>query len=408
MHKRNLLFVSIAFPPKNDPECLQTARYFKYLSTDPGWVIDVATSASPTLFMPLDESLVKYDSGYRQKIEIKIKESKLTSFALVKLKLARILFPDSKMTFQWQWRKVIRRLKQRPDIIYSRSNPMSSAFMAYKLSEHYQCPWVLHLSDPWVLSPLKALSEDEQRRYLPIEKRLLQRANAVTFTTVQTLDLYARAYPELASKFAVLPNVYDPDDMSAPVWDTSEKLRIVYTGGLSGKRNVFFLKEVLEKVSVIDSKLLEKVEFIFAGDMDRPNRQFFSEQKKPITHIGQVSYSKVKELCSTAQMLLVVDNPTAKEEAIFFPSKLLDYFLMQRKIWAVTPRESATRGILENYNYAAFDHTEIDAMASFLVESIRRYHAEGNEPFKSLEVPSAFDAKTNARALAELLARVVG
>ncbi|MBS1506734.1 MAG: glycosyltransferase [Bacteroidetes bacterium] len=406
MQKRNLLFVSIAFPPKNDPECLQTARYFRYLSTDPSWVIDVATSASPTLFMPFDESLLKYDSGYRQKVEIKLGESKLTSFALVKLKLARILFPDSKMTFHWQWRKVVRRLKQKPDIIYSRSNPMSSAFMAYKLSEHYKCPWVLHLSDPWVLSPLKALSEEERRRYTPIEKRLLQRANAVTFTTVQTLDLYARAYPELAAKFAVLPNVYDPEDISPPVWNTSDKLRIVYTGGLSGKRNVFFLKEVLEKVRATDSQLLERVEFIFAGDMDRPNRQFFSEQQKPITHIGQVSYSKVKELCSTAQILLVVDNPTAKEEAIFFPSKLLDYFLMQRKIWAVTPQESATRGILEGYNHAAFDHSEIDAMSSFLIESIRHYNAEGNEPFKSLEVPSAFDAKTSAHSLAALLTRI--
>ena len=28
---KNVLFVSIAFPPKNDPECLQTAKYFKYL-----------------------------------------------------------------------------------------------------------------------------------------------------------------------------------------------------------------------------------------------------------------------------------------------------------------------------------------------------------------------------------------
>ena len=72
---KNLLFVSIAFPPKLDPECIQTSKYLKYLANlKNSFNIDVVTSAIPTLFMPFDPYLKPLENGYRQKIEIKIDE----------------------------------------------------------------------------------------------------------------------------------------------------------------------------------------------------------------------------------------------------------------------------------------------------------------------------------------------
>jgi len=144
----NVLFVSIAFPPKNDPECLQTARFFKYLSQENDLQFDVVTSRMPTLFMPADDSLKSLDVGYRSKVEVPIYESKLTNFILRKVGLGDLMFPDSKMTFYWQWKRVVRELKNKPDVIYSRSNPISSAFMAAKLKRHFNVPWVMHFSDP--------------------------------------------------------------------------------------------------------------------------------------------------------------------------------------------------------------------------------------------------------------------
>src|SRR5690349_9451643 len=101
----NVLFVSIAFPPKNDPECLQTARFFKYLSQENDLQFDVVTSRMPTLFMPADDSLKSLDVGYRSKVEVPIYESKLTNFILRKVGLGDLMFPDSKMTFHWQWKR---------------------------------------------------------------------------------------------------------------------------------------------------------------------------------------------------------------------------------------------------------------------------------------------------------------
>ena len=147
----SLLFVSIAFPPKFDSEGLQVAKYFKYLSkecNENNLPIDVVTSAIPTLFMPEDASLKAADTGYRQKIEIVIRENKYRNFLLRKIAPQLVDRPDSKFNFFQQWEKVVSELKEKPSVIYSRSFPTSSAVMAMKLKEFYKVPWVMHLSDP--------------------------------------------------------------------------------------------------------------------------------------------------------------------------------------------------------------------------------------------------------------------
>ena len=146
--KKKVLFISIAFPPKGDPECIQTGRYFRYMSLDDNFSIDVVTSENPTLFMPVDISLADYVKVTGQLIEIPIFESKYLNFLLRKTFPFLLEKPDSKMTFHLQWRDVIKKLKSKPDLIYSRSYPLSSTLMAHKLSHHLRIPWVLHLSDP--------------------------------------------------------------------------------------------------------------------------------------------------------------------------------------------------------------------------------------------------------------------
>jgi hypothetical protein len=399
----NLLFVSIAFPPKNDPECLQTARYFKYLSDDPDFQIDVITSKSPTLFMPDDEGLKKHNVAYRQKIQIPIFETKLTNFGLRKIGCEAMMLPDSRMTFHWQWKQAASQLRHKPDIIYSRSNPMSSAFMAKKLKTHFGCEWVMHLSDPWALSPLHKPSRENYKEH---ETKLLAEAAAVTFTSNGTLNLYKNNYPYFESKFHLLPNVYDGDD-ALPVFTSSEpKLTIVYTGGLTGERSAFFLENVLKELDELDSKAKEDLQIIFAGELDRANTGFFKRPKAYVNHVGRIPYSQVQQLYKKAHILMVVDNPTTPEDAIFFPSKILDYFLTQKKILAITPTGSTTRDVLNDYNHAAFEHRESKKITAFIVEALQHWRAGNAGYFFATGIPTKFDAKKNADKLATILKNI--
>ena len=197
----NVLFVSIAFPPKSDAECLQTAKYFHYLQEDKSLKIEVVTSAIPTLYMKYDEKLESYAQGYTNEISVPLKENRWINLFRNRLKLEETVFPDVKQSFHRQSGTVIRKLKQKPDILYSRSYPLSSTIMAYKLQKQLQVPWIMHLSDPWADSPLHHWSSkynDLQRTW---ELKCMEAARYVCMTSLSTIDFYQDKYPHLKNKF---------------------------------------------------------------------------------------------------------------------------------------------------------------------------------------------------------------
>lgn len=274
--------------------------------------------------------------------------------------------------------------------------------MARRLKQHYQCPWIMHLSDPWAISPLNEISLRDRMRYLSMEQTLVTEADVITVTTEQTQQLYKQKYPESADKFHVLPNVYDPQDIALIQQPAMQKLRVVYTGSLVGKRGVFFIESILKSLSTRLPNFAEKLEFVFAGDVDRANKLFFEKQLQGITHVGLISYVEAKALCQTAHVLLVVDNPTNSSDAVFFPSKLLDYFLAKRKIWAVTPLNSSTREVLVGYNHEAFEHTDIEGMVQFLVKSINQFESK-SDLLRVRDLPERFNAQLNAEKLTQII-----
>jgi hypothetical protein len=151
----NILFVSIAFPPKGDPESLQVLKYYTALRNKSDLNFTIVTSKNPTLFMEPNADLKPFLTGYNELIELPISENKYVNFVKRKIKPNSLNFPDSKFSFHQQFQKVISKIKHIPDIIYSRSFPLSSTILAYKLVEKYNKPWVLHLSDPWIFKSKK-------------------------------------------------------------------------------------------------------------------------------------------------------------------------------------------------------------------------------------------------------------
>ena len=208
-HKKTcVLFVSIAFPPKSDSEGLQVAKYLKYLSKDQDLCIDVITSRDKTLFMSIDENLRKYSSGCRQIIKIPFFENKYLNFIQRKINLSKLNYPDSKHRFHKNWEKAINQISNKPDVIYSRSFPLSSAIMALNIQRELQVPWVLHLSDPWTMNPIHKLGDAKEWNE-NMERKCFQNATVISFTSKATVDNYSIKYPEYSSKMIISSNVFE-------------------------------------------------------------------------------------------------------------------------------------------------------------------------------------------------------
>jgi glycosyltransferase involved in cell wall biosynthesis len=364
---KKLLFVSIAFPPKNDPECAQTGRYAYYLKKDFNWDITVVTSKIPTLFMPYDASLERFSKDFK-KIEVQIFESKLINKIISFLSQNLLSKPDSKYSFYKQWKKVIRQFNK-PDIIYSRSFPLSSTLMALKLKGYYRVPWIMHLSDPWVESPLHNMTSDYHKN---AERLSFEKADLISFTTVEAMHLYKEKYPALKEKFFVNTNVFEPS-LNAPknLDKKTNEIKIVYTGGLANTRNAKFFLNALKIASEKQPEVLKLLKVIFAGDMDSNNRKYFESLNymSNVQHLGILSQMEAKKLQSTADLLLVIDSKiTDIEKNVFLPSKILDYAAQNKAILAITEKNSPSARFLKAYGGISFSFEEEELLADYLIE----------------------------------------
>lgn len=401
---KRVLFVSIAFPPKKDPECIQAARYFHYLSKDDRFQFDVLTSKSPTLFMPEDDTLKMYDKGWVNKWELKLFENKYFSFLQRKLWLSPLMFPDSKGYFHYKWRSASKKIKEAPNIIYSRSYPLSSTIAAYHLSLHFKVPWVLHLSDPWEDSPLHNYTKREKLYHKKWEIQCFDRANAICLTSQKSIDFYKKKYPGMIDKFHLFPNVFDPAEVEEKHHTKNSKLKIVYTGGLAGTRSPeTFLKGLV--LFNKNSRMSDLIEVVFAGPCDRKMKTIIDGFKIPnFKHCGSLTLTESLNLQRSADVLLIIDSDIRSEElAMFFPSKILEYIIAQKQILALTTKNSSTEHVVNQLGFTSIDLNDVVKIAAHLELLVNEFSENENKYFDVKGYPKEFSAAYNASNLGDLL-----
>lgn len=409
----NILFTSIAFPPKSDPEALQTAKYFYYLQKHKDLKIDVVTTRIPTLYMPYDKGLQKYASGINKLIEVTLNENRYINYIIHKLGVSKKLFPDFKYSFHKKHTQVLKALKAKPDLIYSRSFPLSSTIMAYKLSEALQVPWILHLSDPWADCPLEKRKGKNYRIHNKWENKCFEAAKIISLTSLPTIEFYRKKYPHFKDKFQFFPNVYEETDKatlaSLSSNDKGKKFRIIYTGGLSEERSPAFLLEALKLLQQNDPTFSEKVEVIFAGDVDSVNRSVFEKYNLPfVKWLGKLPFAEALDLQKTADLLVVIDSPIINPAlSMFFPSKLLDYMVARKRVLAITTPGSATHKVMEDLKGDVCMHNDNSSISSAIIRALEAYLNHDAQYLSNTEPPQKYEASYNANRLYELIKRTI-
>lgn len=410
---KNILFVSIAFPPKSDAEGLQVAKYLKHMVKEGASFlnVDAVTSKSPTLNMPYDASLEPMRRDVRQTIELPIYENRYSNFLIRKIMPWAATMPDPKFSFHMQARRVTSQLNVQPDLIYSRSFPLSSALLAYKLKREYGVPWVMHLSDLWVDCPEQRYSGISRLIEEKLERRCFEAADVVCVTSEKTRAFYLEKYRQLAPRIEFFPNVFDLEDAaSAPNAianaTSNGKYRIVHTGSLVGLRSP---APFLKALSRLDKDVQDILEVIFVGPVDAANLSEFKKCKLPFVRIQEpVEYKLSLELQRSADLLLLIDLPVENPDLrVFFPSKLLDYILSGRPILALTDAGSEVEGVIKRQKLGQCldrDHTE--EIASSLTSFVRQANRDQRRSLgKAQEI---YSAQYNAARLVHLFRELIG
>ncbi len=414
--KPHVLFISLAFPPKRDPESVQVAKYFKYLDKS-SVAYTVVTSKNPTLYMDEDPSLEHYGDGAEKKLEIKLFEKRLLNSIIHRLFPFLLQFPDPKYSFWLKWRQVSRKLSTKPDLIYSRSYPLSSTFLAYKLAKHFNIPWILHLSDPWAQSSVK--SKTPATYFHPLarkfnkkmERKCFQRAKCISFTSQKTIDLYKNAYPEMSDKFVLFPNVYDIQQYKENALSFDDKMRFVYNGGFGEKRDPDLLLKPFADLYKETPDLFKDVELIFTGEATRLNNQKIDAYKYLtfFKNWGMIPYGDLINVQRKANIFLNVDSKISDEaEAVFFPSKLLDYMVAQRKTIAITSKNSTTWDVLEDELGYCVTFEEQTRLKELIRQSIQAYEEKNTLFFTFKQVPVFYASDYQSKRLEQLFSNILG
>ena len=324
-----VLFVSVAAPPKGSPESLQVSKFLKYLNCLPV-EIHLVTERLPDKSKGWSTKETKYElllGELAQVIEVPLFRYQFSAI-LRRLNDSVLPILDEAFLFSMFTNKVIKRLSGIPDIIYSRSTPFSSALLASKLSKSLKVPWIMHLSDPWVLSPFFEAHGIKGAYHQKVEHKCFEQADIVTFTSVDQITMYESKYPQYKSKFRWFPNVFDDDEVVLEnVSPGDSDITFLHTGNFYGPgRSPLPILRAVDHLYRNERAYLENVKFSFTGHMEPYLSEIFRTYNNlPVEHIGVLTLDEVLHLQKKSQVLIIIDWALPKEKAVFLLSKAIDY-----------------------------------------------------------------------------------
>jgi len=144
-HHLKVLLVSLAFPPKQDAEVLQTAKLYKYLSDLPDTELHVVSSMETSRLLAWLVPQVRTEGSITQ---FDLYSNRYVNYFTLRFLPGLASRPDIRRGAIAQVRAICKALPWRPDIVLSRSNPISSALLGQMIAEHFDTPWIMQLSDP--------------------------------------------------------------------------------------------------------------------------------------------------------------------------------------------------------------------------------------------------------------------
>jgi len=327
-----LLIVSYNFPPIQTPESIMALNSVKFLSRL-GYNITVLSVKSTAKGLKDHSLLSEVPEG--------VAVHRVNSLRSIVLRLLHgfSILPDDKVGWiPFALSKGRQLIKQgKIDVLISRSQPPSSHLAALRLKSLTGLPWIANFSDPWAQSPYVRYPNSLVKRFNEyLERKVILRADRLTFTTGQTKLLMVNKYKTLdPDKIMVVPNSYDPSGFTGEKI-TNDKFTITYAGSFYNIRSPEPLFKALQLLNS-EENITGKIEVKLIGSIGS-FRHLISEYglENIVRVIDTIPREDALARLYGSDVLLSVDAPS-QQPSVFLPSKLVEYLPMGKPILAITP-----------------------------------------------------------------------
>jgi len=228
----------------------------------------------------------------------------------------------------------------RPDVVFSSAPPWTTHLVAWLIASSFSCPWVADFRDPWVRSPwTRYRSRTASRIATWMERRVVERADAVLFTTTTARDAFATHYgPRLAPRFVTVFNGCDPGDMPAsPLAATANaRVTLLHAGTLYGGRDPMPLLRAIASLRRRRPDVVDGLAVRFLGSSGLPGVDLQGACAAMgigdlVEFTARVARDESLAAIQSASVLLLLQPGTS----MAIPGKLYEYFAAGRPILAL-------------------------------------------------------------------------
>jgi glycosyltransferase involved in cell wall biosynthesis len=239
-----------------------------------------------------------------------------------------------------------------PDLIWSTGDPWSGLWLGEKLSDDLNVPLLADFRDPWTLADVQLRNRSPFSMELDrqIEKRVVERADKLIFTSKATEEKYSEHYHLSSQKTATIYNAFDRillEEQGEPWQDLSDpdKLHLIFFGRFRRLSPAEPIINALQHLQHHRDKSLQDIKIHSFGrpdiedeirikDLQLTDQFVFHEPMLP---------EKASAVLEQADILLVSTN---RERKNIIPAKLWDYMAADKPILSIAPNPEISR-ILE-------------------------------------------------------------
>ena len=375
---KRLLALAWCLPPLILPRSIQVSRTLKALHAL-GWESDAVTAhASLAPWQVRDQSLAaRYQGCYRELPVGRLSRADQLFNLFGRGRTSDDVWPEAAAAAG------LSRLDgQAYDALVTFAQPWSSHAAGLIIKQrHGDLPWLAHFSDPWVDSPYYARLDPQTRaRWTEQERAVIEKADAVVFTTPRIADLVMAKYPPaFRAKAHVVPHGYNPGLRPARTGPASpgRRARFVYAGSFYGIRSPRPLFEALLTLRKrLPPEALPEIVCLGPSKLRYTIEAWKLGLGRSVRFLPEIGYLDCLAALEQADALLLIDAPA--RENVFLPSKIVDYLMVDRPIIGVTPLAGASADVLGSLGCPCVDPGDAAGLADLLETAARRWGETGH------------------------------
>lgn len=410
---RKVLIIANQFPPMGGSGVQRSVKFVKHLRS---------FGYEPVVFTREEGNMPLKDETLLKDIPDGVKIYKTKPYELPELKgifkifgkvLGKFVIPDTaRFWAEFSKKKVIDIIKKENiDLIYTTSAPYSDHLLGLYIKKKMpNIKWVVDFRDEWTNNPY-TLDNPYNPVRTGIEKKMesnvLSGADILITNTPVMRENFVKNHNLKGDNFYVIPNGYDTEDfkdMDCDKKPENDKLTMVYTGALYGRRkpDTFFeaLKQLKAENKIDGSRL--KVKLIGNYHKDRLQAQIDSYGlTDQFEIVGYVPHDVCIKHQVGADVLVLIEGSGRGANA-FYTGKIFEYMNTNRPVLAILPEGAAADLVNESKIGIVANTDDVEAIK----KNIKLYYdrwCEGTLDFEpDRNVIEGFERKKLTEKLAGL------